>query len=343
MIQRIIPSGGATGEFKFGLNINDLEILMQQLDKIAKEYSIPILFEDPVPWCTVDKKYHKYLARCEWGFTRGAINSSGLLNRCGADDLYRLGSIFEGNIQETWKNHPILQSFRSKEYLADECKTCELLNFCGGGCPLSCGTFKDHDLDQLYIQKVQQESIGIFSINSPTGEGFNKVIARYAFDGDLEKIVKLESEIFGNSVPLFKFPSIQSYFDRCPKAFRVVSRGKDLLGYSVIFPLNEYGKIDVEKNHRTTIMDIDINFLCERFGSFTKALYIEVIAVSSNSSNYASISLLRDLFNTLAEFKLPIYTCPITDVGLNLVERFGFEPLNNNTQSKVFVFHNNNQ
>ncbi len=37
MIQRIIPSGGATGEFKFGLNINDLEILMQQLDKIAKE------------------------------------------------------------------------------------------------------------------------------------------------------------------------------------------------------------------------------------------------------------------------------------------------------------------
>lgn len=311
MIQRIVPSGSATGDFKFGLNLNDVDILMHQIDRVVKDFHIPVLFEDPVPWCTVDPQFHKYLTRCEWGYTRGAVNSAGFLNRCGADDQYRLGSIWEGNVHDVWKTHPILESFRSKKYLPEECQQCSLLQQYGGGCPLSCGTMKDHDLDQLYIQRIQQETIGVFEPSAPAGKGFSSTSARFAFGGDLSKIAQLEKEIFAGSCPLFQANSIKKYFDRCPKAFRVAANGDTLLGYSVIFPLNDKGKRDVETDYPPSIMSMDIEGLCERFGNQTVALYVEVIAVSPDAPMSTRISLLRDLLITMQRFPVPAYTCPI--------------------------------
>jgi len=337
MIQRIVPSGGATGEFKFGLNLSDVDILMKQIDRVVTNFGIPFLFEDPVPWCTVDPQYHKYLARCEWGYTRGAINYRGQLNRCGADDQYRLGTIWDGNVQEVWAKHPILQSFRSKQYLPDECKSCALLEKCGGGCPLSCGTMKDHDLDQLYIQRVQQETIGAYTPSAPTGEGFLRTSTRFAYEGDLIKIVNLESKIFGSSGPLFEASTIKKYFHHCPKAFRVATKGDILLGYSVIFPLNHAGKNEVQESSPPSIMSMNIDGLCERFGNHVEALYIEVIAVDPGAPRSVNISLLKDLLQTLKKFQVPVYTCPISQDGLDLAKRFGFVPLYDHAPEKVFV------
>ena len=338
MIQRIVPSGGAAGNFKFGLNLDDVDVLMKQIDKVVKKFDIPIFFEDPVPWCTVDPQYHKYLARCEWGYTRGAINYQGQLNRCGADDQYRLGTIWDGHVQDVWKNHPILQSFRSKEYLPDECKTCSLLEKCGGGCPLSCGTMKDHDLDQLYIQRIQKETIGTFTPSAPAGEGFLRALTRFAYEGDLNKIVQLESRIFGSSGPVFQASTIKKYFDHCPKAFRVANQGDRLLGYSVIFPLNHDGRAEVERDAPPSITSMSIAGLCERFGDEMEGIYIEVIAVDSEAPRSVRISLLKDLLSTLQKYPLPVYTCPISKDGLALVERFGFTPLQNHESKQVFVF-----
>src|SRR5205807_369428 len=41
MIQRIIPSGGASGEFKFGLNLGDVDRLMSQIDRVATDFQVP--------------------------------------------------------------------------------------------------------------------------------------------------------------------------------------------------------------------------------------------------------------------------------------------------------------
>jgi len=153
MIQRIIPSGRASnGCRKFMLDVADVAILMAQLHQIAAQFDLPILFEDPLPWCVVDPQYHQYLGRCEWGFTKGSINAEGLLTRCAADDHYRLGSIWDGNLQEIWQTHPLLQAFRAKRYLPEECQQCALLDQCGGGCALSCGTLHELSPDALYLQ-----------------------------------------------------------------------------------------------------------------------------------------------------------------------------------------------
>lgn len=334
MIQRIVPSGAAAGNFKFGLNLDHVEILMKQIDRVATEFGIPIHFEDPVPWCTVDAAYHKYLARCEWGYTRGAISSTGLLNRCGADDRYRLGSIWAGHIQEIWTKDPVLQSFRARRYLADECKQCPLLPQCGGGCPLSCGTLKDHDLDQLYMQRLEKEQTGCFTSDMPAGRGLEKQLLRYAYPGDLNKIVRLEAEIFGDSFPVFHGENIGTFFDRCPQAFRIVSERDALLGYSIVFPLNQYGLDEVRRNTPESVVKMDPNGIEPRFGINMMALYVEVIAIRQTAPLNARIALLKDLAKLVETSKVPIYTCPITQVGEAFAKRVGFVPVHESTESR---------
>lgn len=217
MIQRIIPSGKSSGKFKFGLNLEDVDILMKQIERISSEFKIPIHFEDPVPWCTVKPEYHKYLAKCEWGYTRGSVNYKGELNRCAADDVYRLGTIWDDNIQTIWETNSIIKSFRSKKYLPEECQKCDLLVNCGGGCPLSCGTLKDHDIDQLYIQRKQNEVSDHFNNFSPNVIGFNKIILRNAYEGDLEEIVKLEKKYLEPKITFSGWKPLQSFLNIAQK------------------------------------------------------------------------------------------------------------------------------
>lgn len=326
MIQRIVPSGAASGNFKFGLNLDDIEILMKQIDRVATEFGIPVQFEDPVPWCTVNPLYHKYLARCEWGYTRGSISSTGVLNRCGADDRNRLGSIWANHIQDVWKNHPILKSFRSKEYLPRECKQCDLLAKCGGGCSLSCGTLRDHDLDQLYIEKVRYGSPGGLIDDTPSGPGIRRIFLRFACEEDLNQIVRLEVDIFGDSFPVFHRDNIKTYFKRCPQAFRIVLE-EELLGYSIIFPLNQRGVDNVQRNIPESVTKMDPEGVEPRFGVNMRALFIEVIAIRQTAPAAARIALLKNLATLIKTSNLPIYTCPITDVGNSLAKRLGFVPV----------------
>lgn len=322
MIQRIIPSGKATGEFKFGLNLDEVELLMIQIDRIAVDFNIPISFEDPVPWCTVDEKYHKYLDKCQWGYSKGAINSIGLLNRCGADDNYRLGSIFDGNIQSLWNENSILKSFRSKKYLPQECQSCKLLEKCGGGCPLSCGTFKDHDIDQLYIQKKDNESTGKFNINSPITIKSINYSFRYAYNGDLLNITNLESELFGRTEITFKKRDFEKYFSITPKSFKVFYEGNKLTGYLIIFPLDEEGLKRISEKTIKSILDFDSNEVQKRISEKTKALFVEVICGTTEKSKKY---LLKNLIETISNYRLPTFTYPISSQGKELSKRLEFK------------------
>jgi len=324
MVQRIVPSGGASGEFKFGLNLNDVSNLMHQIDRVANEFGIPILFEDPVPWCVVEEKFHKYLARCEWGYTRGSVNSKGQLNRCGADDHYRLGSIWDGNVQDIWANHPILESFRSKQYLPAECQTCSLLQQCGGGCPLSCGTLKDHDVDQLYVQKVQLKAKGEYAPYAPDGRGFDRLVVRYAFAGDLESIVRLETQVFRSSGPLFTSTVIAQLFERCPKAFRVAVQNGQLLGYAAVFPLTRQGAAEVVDRELSSVMEMSVEGVAPRFGADTSALYLEVIAAAVDAPRVVRLALLKNVLKEVRQHRGTVFTCPISSAGAELADRFGF-------------------
>lgn len=150
-IQRIIPRGRVENSLEFSLNKEQLNLIFQQLHKIKKKYNLEIDIKDPFPLCLVDKKY-QYLQTnsCRDGFEIGSINFNGEMSRCGADARFLLGNIFKvKDLQQFWNENPVLVDFRNRKWLPEKCQKCKLLERCGGGCPLSRVTDKDHDWDIL--------------------------------------------------------------------------------------------------------------------------------------------------------------------------------------------------
>lgn len=149
MIQRIIPRGRADKDLEYSLNKSHLKELFIDIEKIDKKYRLKIIFEDPIPLCLIEKRFHKYLSHCRWGYSYGSIDYNGNLSRCGADASYKLGNIFNTQLIDIWENSPTLVSFRSKKWLPEKCVKCNLLKECGCGCSLSRITEKDHESDIL--------------------------------------------------------------------------------------------------------------------------------------------------------------------------------------------------
>jgi radical SAM protein with 4Fe4S-binding SPASM domain len=149
MIQRVIPKGRASTTLEYGLKKDHIDTLFTDIEKIDKTYGLKIVFEDAFPLCIVKEKYHRYLSPCVWGYTKGAINWDGNVSRCGADPRFSLGNIFEKPLKETWEKSPVLLSFRSTDWMPQECKKCQLLEKCRCGCPLSRITESDHEPDIL--------------------------------------------------------------------------------------------------------------------------------------------------------------------------------------------------
>lgn len=140
VLQRIIPFGRAEDSTRYSLSKENLEQALENVDKIHEQLGIKISVEDPFPLCAMDKHYRKYMHPCEWGYSKAALNGNGDLTRCGADPRYLLGNIFDKPIKEIWESSPILNEFRQKKHLPDECKRCKMLTQCGGGCSLSCNS-----------------------------------------------------------------------------------------------------------------------------------------------------------------------------------------------------------
>lgn len=337
MIQRIIPSGGATAQLKFGLNVTDLEFVMEQVERIRTQLQLPVHFEDPVPLCTVDPKYHHLLSRCEWGYTKASVNSLGELNRCGADDHYRLGSIFDGPLRDRWATHPILVSFRNKLYLPPECHSCELLTRCGGGCPLSCGTTKDHDLDFLYFQKKKIEASGEFVPGRLEVDAAPEPRIRNIYPQDWDDISVLERLLFPGVQGLFTPDSLGRCLRRYPAGILVAEEGGMVVGYFGIFPLTSGGEEEVLRHHTTTVCDLDESHIATSLQGSCRAIFLEVIAFAPNCGSLLRKRLWRYLVQRFTGFTGRVYSCPVSSAGRNILIRRGFRPLTNDQVGKLFV------
>ncbi len=154
VLQRIIQLGRAVGSYNYELSQPMIESIMLQIEKIESDFGTKIIFEDPLPLCSVKEVHHRYMHPCEWGITKISVDYNGNLSRCGADIFHSFGSIFDENIIEKWNNDINLNRFRSKCYLPSKCKACQYINICGGGCPISRNPAKGFTLDYLANKEV---------------------------------------------------------------------------------------------------------------------------------------------------------------------------------------------
>jgi radical SAM protein with 4Fe4S-binding SPASM domain len=334
MFQRIVPSGKSTGVLKFGLNLDDVEQLMQQVDKIHRDLHLPITFEDPVPHCTVKPEYRHYLSRCEWGYTKASVNSRGELNRCGADDHYRLGTIFDEPLQQKWSTNSILRTFRNKEYLPDECRHCDLLEGCGGGCALACGTHQDHDLDVLYLQRKDQQQCGTFSrLTVPESHGH--VCTRPAGLADWNAICILEQSLFPKTSGLFSFAALDRIKTRCGNGLHVVENQGKIIGYASVVPLTSAGRHRMLADGICSVCELALHEIGASKAE-SEAMFVEVIAFAPNCPQHLRIGLWRWLTGQVRGYSNAILTSPVSAQGEQIVMRRGWHKVRERDGRKLY-------
>jgi len=142
LIQRIGLYGKAANKEKYAILKEMLATAFEQIARINKELGIESSMVDAFPLCLIPEKYHQYLAKCDWGYHTASMNMIGDISRCAVAEHKGenyLGNILETPLKNIWENSPTLVKFRNKEYLSSECKCCDKLTTCGGGCPMSCG------------------------------------------------------------------------------------------------------------------------------------------------------------------------------------------------------------
>lgn len=181
VIQRIAPSGRASGEVKWFIERQDIDPLMKVFDKIIREDKYPIEFCDVFPWCSVKPEYQYMLPKggCNWGKEVCAVYMDGTVKRCAmaSNDLSK--KMTELTTPEKWRafwdTDPELVAFRRKLHLDEACKSCELLQECGGSCVLARESGDPYDNTQPIdpaTGKIKTECLEINGFNPQKGHDY---------------------------------------------------------------------------------------------------------------------------------------------------------------------------
>lgn len=151
-LQRVGPFGGAA-DGAYTLELDDVIRVFEQVQMIDQKWGIEIEVVDSFPMCLLPEDLRKYTARCDWGYGTAYVDMKGNLSRCAVNQI-PIGNILDPGLplKQLWEQHPDLRRFREKKYLLQTCQQgCDMLEECGGGCPVSCGGC-DLSSDELMIR-----------------------------------------------------------------------------------------------------------------------------------------------------------------------------------------------
>jgi len=130
----IIRSGkGKEGK---GIEATRICTIVDRLKAMADAENRNLIWYAPTPYCEFNPVNHGLgIRQCTACSINMAIEPDGTVIPC--QSCYEpLGNILVDDWHRIW-NHKLCKEFRERGYLPDKCKKCDMLNLCGGGCPLS--------------------------------------------------------------------------------------------------------------------------------------------------------------------------------------------------------------
>lgn len=214
LVYRLIPGGRAiTCWNELGLSYDDQVLLLKQMESLEAKYpNLSIGTGDALPYCMFDKKYWKYILRCDYAITLGWINYKGLFGKCMCRGSDRMTSIWKEDLQTIWQTSDTFTKYRNLEDLVEKCKKCQLLERCGGGC--SCSSIDKTSNTDVFLD---------LSCSIPEQEekckcGKNPIIKQDSYikcikyDFRLEEVSKIVTKSRYLAIPSFEFAIIRDNY-----------------------------------------------------------------------------------------------------------------------------------
>lgn len=197
------------------LNKEEAAFMVHQLVKLQKA-GIKISSLIPYPTCFLSDDGVKYLGTktCSAGKTSFVISANGEVRACPHDST-SVGLIQRDGINEIWKR---LYKWRNGSLIPDECRSCRLVGFCGGGCRMATINDSINESDRLCFGSKRLPMVSSQPIKLISERDALKIVdyCRFRFDNELGIIntggitntfVSLDTAKF-----LFDLKETKSYF-----------------------------------------------------------------------------------------------------------------------------------
>jgi len=133
----VVLSANINSRFdKYILSSNDIKNLFQSLSNLNKDFGINVNSFENIPRCFIPEEIRNNSLNllinrsCTAGRTTVTIDYQGNVRSC-SHDPNTWGNIFETEFSKIWKS---LEPFRQDKYVPKECKLCDELILCKGGC-----------------------------------------------------------------------------------------------------------------------------------------------------------------------------------------------------------------
>lgn len=119
-----------------GVTFQELADLLEDLKDVASETGTRLIWYSPTPYCELNPvNMGLGIKQCTACSINMAIEPDGTVIPC--QSYYEpLGNILRDDWKRIW-SHPLCERIRRREYVDERCGKCEMLQLCGGGCPLS--------------------------------------------------------------------------------------------------------------------------------------------------------------------------------------------------------------
>jgi radical SAM protein with 4Fe4S-binding SPASM domain len=130
----IIRSGG--GKDTEGIDYQEMSSILGRLKRISEETGIKMIWYTPTPYCEFNPISSGFgIKQCTACSLNMAIEPDGAVLPC--QSYYKsVGNILTDDWQKIW-NHDLCKSIRERKFLDGKCLDCDMMDTCGGGCPLS--------------------------------------------------------------------------------------------------------------------------------------------------------------------------------------------------------------
>jgi len=140
-VNRFIPQGrGLKKRKELELNISEFNKALSMLYQLKQSHKPEVRVTNGFPCCLIeDEKTESLLTPCTAGVAFGTVDEHGNVRFCSSSP-YIIGNIFETPLEEIWQNSPVLELYRSLQWLPEKCKTCDKFEKCLVGCKASKAT-----------------------------------------------------------------------------------------------------------------------------------------------------------------------------------------------------------
>jgi len=130
----IIRSGKGTQAE--GITFEELASILTRLRTVAVEGGVNLVWYSPTPYCEFNPiNYGLGIKQCTACSLNMALEPDGTVLPC--QSYYEpLGNMLTDPWSGIW-DHELCKRIRERKYVDGKCSDCQLINVCGGGCPLS--------------------------------------------------------------------------------------------------------------------------------------------------------------------------------------------------------------